>query len=207
MARPQTFARDLKIATAGLEPDAIKGLLVSTALQALSDAQNAREFPSQYITTVNDRVGASIQSVEPPGPIVYTAVWWPEILEYGLAFAEGRSPVLSGRFKRSWFAMANGSPLNDFAAIPLNAECIITNDQPYSRKIEVGHMHMSVPPGVVEDLVSALRRKFGNLISVRRQFISLEGAYALRRGSRRRRRASPGGRMLSYPAAVITMTF
>jgi hypothetical protein len=96
MARPQTFARDLKIATAGLEPDAIKGLLVSTALQALSDAQNAREFPSQYITTVNDRVGASIQSVEPPGPIVYTAVWWPEILEYGLAFAAGRSPGALG---------------------------------------------------------------------------------------------------------------
>jgi hypothetical protein len=207
MARPQTFARDLKIATAGLEPDAIKGLLVSTALQVLSDAQNAREFPSQYITTVNDRVGASIQSVEPPGPIVYTAVWWPEILEYGLSYAAERSPVLSGRFRRSWFAMENGTPVTDFDAIPLNAECIITNDQPYSRKIEVGHMHMSVPPGVVEDLVSALRRKFGNLITVRRRFIPLEGAYVTKRASRRRRRARPGGRVLSYPAAVITMSF
>lgn len=207
MARPQTFERDLKVATAGLEPDAIKALLVRTARVALSEAQGAREFPTQYITSVNGRVGRSELQVEPPGPIVYTAVWWPEILEYGLAFAAARSPVLSGRFKRSWFAMANGSQITNFAAIPLNAECIITNDQPYSRKIEVGHMHMSVPPGVVEDLVSALRRKFGNLISVRRQFIPLEGAYVLKRGSRRRRRARQGGRTLSYPAAIITMTF
>lgn len=207
MARPQTFERDLRVATAGLEPDAVRALLVRTALAALSEAQGAGEFPTQYITSVNGRVGGKEQSVEPPGPIVYTAVWWPEILEYGLTFAAARSPVLSGRFKRSWFAMENGSPVTNFAAIPLNAECIITNDQPYSRKIEVGHMHMSVPPGVVEDLVSALRRKFGNLITVRRKFISLEGAYLLKRGSRRQRRARQGGRILSYPAAVIAMTF
>lgn len=209
MPRPQTFERDLRVATAGLEPEAIKALLAKTARAALAEAQAARQFPSSYVRSVNGRVGATEESVQPPGPIVYTANWWSEVLKYGIGFAEDRSPVKSGRFKRSWFVLANGSLATDYEALPLGAETIITNDQPYARKIEVGHMKMSVPPGIVEDLVLALRRKFGDLLNIRRTFISLEGAHRLQNSSKGRRRhaATRSGRPLTYPAAVISMRF
>ena len=201
MARTNTFVRDIKVATAGLEPEAIKALLAQTARAALAEAQAEGAFPSRYVTSVNGRIGAGLESVTPPGPIVFSAIWWPEILIYGVAFAEQRSPVKSGRYKNSWFVMANGSVVDDYEAIQLGAECIITNDQPYSRRIEIGRQHVNVPPGIVEDLVSALRRRFGDLISVRRQFINLEGAYRLHRTQRRPRAQHE----VTYPAAVINM--
>jgi hypothetical protein len=213
MPRPQAFARELKVATAGLEPQAIATLLAKSARAILAESQAARQFPQNYVKSVNGKIGAREESVVPPGPIVYTAVWWSEIVTYGLAFAEERSPVRSGRFKSSWFAMSNGTQVLDYESIPITAEVIITNDQPYSRKIEVGHQRVNVPPGVVLDLVSALRRKFGELVIVQRRFINLQGAYRLKtEGSRRsqiRRRSRRGvvGRVLTYPAAVITLRF
>lgn len=203
MARPQAFERELRVATAGLEPDAISKLLAQTAREALAEAQSSRAAPATYVKAVNGRLGASEESVIPPGPIVYDFSWLPEIAEYALAFAEERSPVLSGRYKKSWFAMVNGAFTRDLAAIPPDAELIITNDQPYSRKIEVGHMKMRVPPGIVEDTRQAVMRRFGNVVTAQKRFISLAGAYTLRRGAGRRDRAA--GRALSYPALVITM--
>jgi hypothetical protein len=202
MAKTQTFARDIKVATAGLEPEAISALLATAAREALAEAQAAGEFPRSYITSVNGQIGAPVESVKPPGPIVFTGNWWTEILTYGVSFAAERSPVKSGRYKSSWFAMADGSAVSDYEAIPLTAECIITNDQPYSRRIEVGRQKVNVPPGIVEDLVSALRRRYGDMISARRQFINLEGAYRLVRKSRRRGR---GEHVVTYPAAILTM--
>jgi len=171
--------------------------LVITAHEALAEAQAAGEFPRSYVTSVNGRVGAPVESVQPPGPIIYTARWWPEILTYGMAFAEQRSPVKSGHYRDSWFVMINGSKYDgSYSDIPLDAEAIITNDVPYARKIEVGHMKMSVPPGVVEDVVTALRRKFGELISVQRRFFALQRGYISHRG-----------RTILYPGAVINMAF
>lgn len=205
MPRPNTFERDLKVATAGLEPEAISKLLAKTAREALASAQTAGEFPRIFTRSVNNRLGAAEETVVPPGPIVYSAIWWPEVLTYGVAFAQARSPVKSGRYRRSWFVMSNGSEARDYDDVPPNAEVIITNDQPYSRKIEVGHQKVSVPPGIVEDLVSALRRKFGDLLNVRRTFINLQGAYRLRSSSGHAARQT--GRTITYPAAVLSMRF
>jgi hypothetical protein len=205
MARPQVFERELRVASADLGQDAIATLLAKTAREALAAAQGAGEFPSGYTRFVNGREGAQEQTVVPPGPIVYVASWWPEIISYGLAFAEQRSPVRSGRYKASWFVMVNGSQfIGDLDAVPLDAEVIITNDQPYSRKIEIGAERVAVPPGIVEDTVSALRRRFGNIIAARRRFINLEGAYHLRGSSGRARRRQ--GHAVTYPAAVVTMS-
>lgn len=205
MARPQAFARELEVATRGLQPAAISKLLAQTARKALADAQSAGEFPPGYGRVVNGRVGVAEEQVVPPGPIIYQADWLGPVAEYALAFAEARSPVLSGRFKKSWFAMVNGASVADFSAIPQDAELIVTNDQPYSRKIEVGHMRMSVPPGILQDTRQAVMRRFGNIISAQVRFISLAGAYTLRRSAGRKDRKA--GRALQYPALVVTMRF
>ena len=207
MAGMRAFERELKIATAGLEDEQIRKLLAQTAREALAEAQAAGEFPEQYIISVNGRIGGGEDTVVPPGPIVYTANWWQEILTYAMEFARQRSPVRSGDYKNAWFVMVNGTAVADFNAIPLTAECTLTNDMPYARKIEIGKMKMSVPPGVVEDTISAMRRRFGDLIRARRMFINLEGAYRLRHSSvvHHRHRAVQAGRTLTYPAAVLTL--
>lgn len=213
---PSTFARDLRVATAGLEPDAIGKLLAKTARKALSEAQGAGEAPKHYVRVVNGQEGVSEDAVKPPGPIVYIFSWLPEIAEYALAFAKARSPVLSGRYRDSWFAMVNGEATEDIDNIPPDAELIITNDQPYSRKIDVGHMKMSVPPGIVEDMRQAVMRRFGNVITAQRRMISLGGAYTLagvfRKGVRPHartglRKDTARGASLTYPALVVTMRF
>lgn len=206
MARPQAFARELQVATAGLQPDAIRALLAKTARQALAEAQAAGEAPESYVRVVNGRVGAPEESVEPPGPIVYLFSWLSDVATYALAFAEERSPVRSGRFKKSWFVMVNGRRVSSLANIPPDAEVIITNDQPYSRKIETGHMRMRVPPGIVEDARQAVMRRFGNIIVAQKRFINLAGAYVLKtnRQGKKDRRA---GRELTYPALVVTSRF
>jgi hypothetical protein len=205
MASLRAFERELKIATAGLEPQAINKLLAQTAHQALEEAQSAGEAPSSFIRYVNGREGVAEESVEAPGPIVYVFSWLNEVATYALAFAEERSPVLSGRFKSSWFVLVNGS-LWGGEDIPPDPEIILTNDQPYARKIEIGRMVMRVPPGIVEDTRQAVMRRFGNVIQAQKRFIPLAGAYTLKTSSGRRKDRQ-AGRELSYPALVISQRF
>lgn len=194
MARLADFERELRVATAGLEPAAVSRYLAESARKALRNVQASGEAPLSYEVIVNGVRGASEDSVKPPGPIIYDFSWLPEVAEYGLAFCEARSPVLSGRYKKSWFVLVNGS-LWSGGFIPPDAELIITNDQPYSRKIEIGTIHVRVPPGIVESARQALMRRFGNIITVERRFIALAGAYQTRKGE------------LTYPALVIQQRY
>lgn len=208
MARPQAFERELRLATAGLAPDAIAPLLAQFAREQLAEAQRNGEAPLSFERYVNGRAGVSEDAVIPPGPIVYEFSWLQEIAEYALAFAEARSPVLSGRYKASWFALVNGSRVTDFSSIPSDAELIITNDQPYARKVDVGAMKMRVPPGIIEDMRQAVMRRFGNVITAERRFINLEGGYILKgQGGKRGRRAARAGAEMTYPALVVRMRF
>lgn len=192
---------DVRVGGIGIAPENLVAALAEGARAALAEVQASHQAPKTFVRYVNGREGASEESVILPGPILYNFSWLPEVAEYALAFARARSPVKSGRFRDSWFAMVNGAAVSDLTSIPPDAELIITNDQPYSRKIETGHMHMSVPPGIVEDTRQALMARFGNLITVQRKFISLGGAYVLKTPGRRRK--SQVGRDLSYPAVVI----
>ena len=210
MARPRAFDRELRLATAGLEPQAVSRLLAQFARQELAKVQASGEAPQHYVRSVNGRIGTLEESVIPPGPIVHSFNALPEVAQYALAFAKERSPVRSGRFKNSWFVMVNGRQIANLEEIPLDGELILTNDQPYSRKIEVGHMKMRVPPGIVEDTRQAVMRRFGNIVAAQKRFIPLQRPYILKRGSQRRGRADKdrsGGRELTYPALVVSLRF
>lgn len=204
MARPQAFERELRLAGAGLAPDVLRKQLAAFAKQELTKVQASGEAPQHYVRAVNGRIGAPEESVELPGPIVYSFNVLPGVAEYALAFAKARSPVLSGRFKRSWFVMVNGAQITNLESIPLDGELILTNDQPYSRKIEIGAMKMRVPPGIVEDTRQAVMRRFGNIVTAQKRFIPLSGAYILRREGRKDRTS---GRQLLYPALVVALRF
>src|SRR4051794_12782640 len=95
----QTFARDLQLATAGLEPAAIAAQLARFARSELAGAIQRGEASRIYAKFVNGRAGAPEESVIPPGPILYVFSQWGPVLEYALKYLEGRSPKKSGKYQ------------------------------------------------------------------------------------------------------------
>lgn len=214
MARLQTFAKDIQLATKGIAPEAINAELAKFAKAELAAVLSSGQASPIYETFVNNRAGASEESVIAPGPILYVFSWWPEIIEFALEFLQRRSPERSGRFKNSWFVMVSGSTVSSFADVPVGAVVTVTNSQPYARKIEVGHMKMSVPHGIVEDGRQAIQRQYGKILEVKKTFITLPGGYILKgvftKGVRQfsRTRLRPdvrAGQPVSYPALILRM--
>lgn len=214
MARFETFDQDIRLATADLEPEAISQELAKFARASLAEAISSGQGSPIYEKFINSRPGAAEETVIAPGPIVYEFSWWPEIIEFALEYLRKRSPVRSGKFRDSWFVLVNDARIVSAADIPIDARVTITNNQPYARKIEVGHMQMSVPHGVAEDARVAVRRLYGSILDVRKTFVTLAGGYVLkghfRRGVRKFSRtrlrpdAGAGSKML-YPALVLAM--
>jgi hypothetical protein len=214
LARISTFAKDLQLATAGMEPEAIAPALAAFARSELSKAIQEGEGSARYEKYINGNFGAEEETVVPPGPILYVFHWWREVIEFALQTLVERSPEKSGDYKKAWFVMTPGGRVKSFDDIPINASVIISNDQPYSRKIDVGHMRMSVPPGVVEDARKIVMSRFGNMVTATRVLMPLPSGYVLkgrfRRGFRPHARTklrpdTIAGAVMTYPALVLSM--
>lgn len=191
----------LRVATASISPAALNAMLARYAKDVLAETIASGEGSPKYTRAVNGRLDAPEEQVKAPGPIVYVFSYLEEITTYALEFARARSPKASGRYRNSWFALVNDRVWNGRSDIPADAQVIVTNDRPYSRKIEVGAMKMRVPPHVVEDMRQAIQKRYPKVVTVSKQFTELAGAYRLRRngGRRGRRRGDP----ITYPALVI----
>ena len=214
MPRISTFAKDLQLATAGIAPENIGKELAAFARSELANAIQEGEGPERYERYVNGRLGAQEETVVPPGPILYVFHWWREIVEFALQTAVERSPEKSGDYKKSWFIMTPGGVVKSFDDIPINSTVVLTNNRPYARKIDVGHMRMTVPPGIVEDVRRAVMARFGNFVIAKRTMIPLPGGYVLkghfRRGYRpfartKLRPDTMAGAQMTYPALVLSM--
>ncbi|UPT99370.1 hypothetical protein J4G48_0015505 [Bradyrhizobium barranii subsp. apii] len=214
MPRISTFAKDLQLATAGIAPENIGKELAAFARSELAKAIQEGEGSERYERYVNGRLGAQEETVVPPGPILYVFHWWREIVEFVLQTAVERSPEKSGDYKKSWFIMTPGGVVKSFDDIPINSTVVLTNNRPYARKIDVGHMRMTVPPGIVEDVRRAVMARFGNFVIAKRTMIPLPGGYVLkghfRRGYRpfartKLRPDTMAGAQMTYPALVLSM--
>ncbi|KGT73724.1 hypothetical protein MA20_43045 [Bradyrhizobium japonicum] len=214
MPRISTFAKDLQLATAGIAPENIGKELAAFARSELANAIQEGEGSERYERYVNGRLGAQEETVVPPGPILYVFHWWREIVEFALQTAVERSPEKSGDYKKSWFIMTPGGVVKSFDDIPINSTVVLTNNRPYARKIDVGHMRMTVPPGIVEDVRKAVMARFGNFVIAKRTMIPLPGGYVLkgrfRRGYRpfartKLRSDTMAGAQMTYPALVLSM--
>ncbi|MCG5239523.1 hypothetical protein MCW82_07045 [Azospirillum doebereinerae] len=197
------FDRGLRLFVQDCQPAEISRALATFA-RASRDAAIAEGVAAPtYRTIVDGTPDASEDRVRPDGKIVYEFDVWDGVIPYALAFARARSPRQSGAYAASWFAMVNGNPWAEGGNIPPGAEVIVVNDQPYHRKIHVGAMEMSVPPGIVEDLRQAVQRRFGRTLKAEVSFIQLVGGYVLKGRSRRHRKDSRAGQPLTYPALVM----
>lgn len=197
------FERDLKIATAGLEPAQVNAALAQFARAELAKVIAAGASP-QYERFVNGRAGATEESVQAPGPIVYVFTNWPLVINAALEELKKRAPRRSGRYAGSFVVVVGGrTVVTDFTHLRPDAELVILNTQPYTRKMETGH---NGPGARHFDLSkAALNRRFKGAFRVEMKYVDVPGGiaarvpYLLKRTTKRRAAGTP----LSYPALII----
>lgn len=203
MAGMEFFERDLRLATAGLEPDAINAALAKFARAELAKAIAGGASP-QYEKFVNGRAGAAEESVKAPGPIVYVFTNWSLVINAALQELQKRSPRRSGRYAASFVVVVGGrTVVTDFSKLRGDAEVIIFNARPYTRKIETGHNGSGARHFDLSR--RTLNSRFKGAFTVEMKFVDLPGGinplapYLLKRTTKRRAAGTP----LSYPALII----
>jgi hypothetical protein len=197
MARRIVLERELSLALdrqLGAEAQAAR--LAEFSKQRLQEAIASGEGSPHFETFVNGRRGRE-ETVIPPGPIVYEFNWWPDLLIYGIQFLRNRVPLHSGRraggmlhYRDRFFVLANETSVNprQYKTIPTDAEVLIGNSAPYSRKLDVQligreKINVSVPPDFFEAAAVAIRARYGNLVTVKRLYtIHFTGQYEILRG-------------------------
>lgn len=207
-----TFARDIKVATAGLSQEAISAELAIFAKSELASAIQSGEGTPQYARYVNGREGAVEEMVRAPGPILYDFLRWDEVIEFALIELVKRSPKRTGRYARSFVVASGGKVVTSWDQLTADAEVVIFNAQPYTRKIEIGVMHTSLPPYHFDQVTALLRRKWNvnSGFSFISRFVNIKPGlhplvpYILKRSGGRGRDRQPGS-PLSYPAIVMNM--
>lgn len=199
------FERTLSLSPGSGDAPELAARLAAMAREALEDAQAAGEAPDLYVRSVNGRRGVPEQSVTMPGPIVYTFDWGPRAAAVALGQLQQRAPVLTGAYRSGFFVLVNGLQAEPEGA-PFGASIAVTNDKPYSRKVQVGSKGFSDTRGMWDAAAAATQRLFPGVVRCRVVFIRLEGGYSLRRADRSRRRSRglrSAGAELSYPAIRI----
>lgn len=235
MAAPtkfEFFDRAIAVATQGLSQEAISVALAKMAKEELAKVIQSGEGSRFYERYVNRVKGAPEESVSAPGPIVYEFVWWQAVINEALSGLKEYSPRKSGRYQESFIVLSDQQLVTNFGEITADAEIIITNVQPYTRKIQVGAMKMTVPPRLFDRARQRMFRRFGqSFISVQVKFLNLpaglhrlvpyvlqghqqrasakasgsSGAHRIGRYPNARRKDTEAGRALTYPSLVINL--
>jgi hypothetical protein len=181
--------------------------LAAFARTGLAELIASGKASPSYRRFVDGREGAQESDVRPDGVILYEFSYIAEAVLFAITFLQGRSPVRSGRFRESFIVAVDGRPIpaRQFQprSVPLTAEVIIYNKQPYSRKVDVQtvggrRLRFSTPAGLFDDCARAMKRRFGNSFTAKRLYsVAAPGQYVLRRGPKK-------GRRVDSPAVVIT---
>lgn len=223
-AKFQTFDKDLQLAIAGIMPDQIRPELARFARKSVAEVIANKQASSSYEKYVSGRRGAEEETVSDPLVIYYEFSYWQEIVAFALDFLNRRSPTGPGRrsegdfgigaYRSSHRVMLGSQFVAPDVDIAPDEEVTIVNTQPYSRKVEVGFMRMSVERGIYQDARRAVVGKFGQAVNVRFQMITIPGGYVLkgrfRRGYRQYARTglkkdTMAGAPMTYPAIIMSM--
>jgi hypothetical protein len=198
------FERVIRLQLEQFTPEEAKRRHIAIARRALAHFMARQATKPGVAIEVDGHPATSEDGVQPYGVIVYRFTRMREIAAFALAQARALSPKKSGRYKRSWFFMVDEAEIA-LNAIPHTARVVLTNDQPYARKIHVGATGFKayVPPGIVEKVRQLVLRKYRNVVDVEIQFLTLAGGYILQKSGGSGKDRQPGS-ALTYPALVIT---
>ena len=222
------FERDLRVATAGLDPEAINRAVAAFARQELQRVIADGSASPDYQRYVNGIPGASEDAYKTPGSIVYEFTNWPLVIRAALDELQKRSPRKSGRFAESFIVIVRDHIVTDFRTIAPSAEVIIVNFQPYTRKAETGLLKK--PKRYVFDGTKrTLNSRFNGVFKAETRYLNIasgihpeipyvlkgqvrvraaaqnnrSSAFRAGRATLASRKETAAGQPLTYPAVVI----
>lgn len=206
--RDTAFEEVIRLSLQQFSPEEAKRRHIEIARHGLADYLASSGTAPDVAIEVDGHSASTEDGVKPFGVITYRFTYVQEVVRYALALARELSPVDSGRFKASWFAMI-GSGEVAVDAIPAGATVTITNDQPYLRKIHQGSKGFEryVPPGIVEKVRQQVLRRYRKNIEAEVQFVTLQGGYILKGGRVSRhthRKDTAAGQEMLYPALILS---
>lgn len=215
MARFETFARDLQLATADLQPEVINRELARFAKEELAKAIDGGEASSIYTQYVNGVEGAPVDSVRVPGAVLFEFSYWQPIIAFALDALRKRSPVLTGRYQNTHVVMIGSQIVAPDVEIAAGEEVMLVNTQPYARVLEVGNVQVRAPgDAIYQSTRQVVQRQFGKAVDIRFRMVTIPGGYRLKGRFRRgykpfaRRKIRPdtaAGAIMTYPALVMNM--
>lgn len=204
------FERDLRVATAGMEPEAINQAVAAFARQEVRRVIAEGIASPQYERYVNGVHGALEEAYKAPGAIVYEFTNWPLVITAVLDELKKRGPrPRSGRFDQSYVVIVGGRVLvTDYSKIRSDAEVIILNATPYSRKAEVGRL--GIPEQrLFKGTARVIASRFNGAFSVTSRFLNVPSGihplmpYHLKNRGRSNDRISRKSGVMTYPALII----
>lgn len=127
----------------------------------------------------------NIETVRLPGPIVHRYDYRREIVEVGLGALYKASPVQKGDYVQNHHVYVNGVRVESLPQkLAEDAEVMISNPVPYSRRIEIGKTKsgrdfvLQVPNRIYERVAKqVLARRYGNVARITFGYVDLPGAY------------------------------
>jgi hypothetical protein len=177
-----------------------KAQFIAFARRNLSDTIFAGEASTKFTRIVNQQRDADEQSTIMPNPIIYEFDYLRDVALYALKYLEARYPITGpseqGHYKDSHFAMQGGR-LVEPSMIKPGIEVVITNDQPYSRKIQLGSKGFQVGSGIYSQAAQVTRRTWGQLVQVEMTYITLSGGQKIHNFDRTKKID------LRYPALLL----
>lgn len=141
----------------------------------IAKAGNAKVLTTDPRPTIVTRYvdgvkGGTEDRVKPAGgTITYVYPRVAQVARYAMLVLQELSPVKSGEYRAGHQIFVNGQPVDKIGDdIPPDAEISISNPVPYSRKIEVGKMHMRLPGTdmVYQHALAAVKKRFGKIANV-----------------------------------------
>lgn len=190
-------------------------LLAETARRGVAELIASGRASPQYRTFVDGVEGRSEDQVRADGTIAYRFNYMGQVVVFALEYLRARSPVDSGLFRDSFRVGVNGRDIDadkfNPRMVPDDAEIIIYNKQPYSRKVDVQlvgrkKLNYSKPANLFYDARDAVRARFGNLVTAERLYTTDFPGRKVIQGSVRQKMRGRGltkGRKVEYPALAI----
>lgn len=195
MMRAESISRQFSVARQATA-DATQRLLVSVAKREHGKVMRTPPQPRSFTRTVDGVEGAREEAVEPDGVITYFYPRLDAVVQFALETLFDLSPVLSGAYRSSHQLFLGGVPAANMANWTPGTEILISNLQPYARKIDLGVMKMRVSgtARVYERAVRRVNARFGN---------SAKALYGWRSFGTARARGAAAKAELRYPVMII----
>lgn len=228
---PRGFSQSLNVwKTANVSQEAFAAQVAIIARNARDQLISSGRASTFYTTTVDGIPGAAEETVK--RNIHYQFGYIGQIVAFCLAYLIANSPASNTKgkaksktapasfsYKDQFYVAVNGQAMRassfDQSQCPPDATCIIFNDQPYGRKVDVQRVGsedlvFSIDAGLFLRCQSAARRRFGTSVSIQRipAAANVPFQWMATKSKTARKRISKGhlGSLVQYPALVISLT-